>query len=60
MKVLIKVARNYQTVNIGAEGLFTATINRGELEYARSRRGYIDDLRNGLPMGRVSVNITNA
>ena len=48
------------TVNIGAEGLFTATINRGELEYARSRRGYIDDLRNGLSMGRVSVNITNA
>ena len=48
------------TVNIGVEGLFTATINRNEIEYARSRRGYVDDLKNGPLSSNILINIINA
>ena len=48
------------TVNIGVEGLFTATINHNEIEYARSRRGYVDDIRNETLSSNILINIANA
>ncbi len=48
------------TVDLGAEGLFTTAINYNEIEYARSRRGYVDDLRHDALMRNILVNITNA
>jgi len=35
------------TVNLGVEGLFNVTLNHYEIDYARARRGYLDDLMNG-------------
>lgn len=48
------------TIDIGIEGLFTATINHKEIEYARSRRGYVDDIRNEALSSNISINIANA
>lgn len=47
------------TVDLGNEGLFTAIIDYNEIEYARSRRGYVDDLRNNS-LSNILVSITNA
>ena len=33
------------TIEPGSEGLYTAVLDYNEIEYARARRGYIDDLR---------------
>jgi predicted amidohydrolase len=32
------------TVDLGVEGLFNAALNRQDIDYARARRGYLDDL----------------
>ncbi|MCG2870373.1 MAG: carbon-nitrogen hydrolase family protein [Vulcanisaeta sp.] len=32
------------TVDLGVEGLFSAALNHQDLDYARARRGYLDDL----------------
>ncbi|MGC9179966.1 MAG: carbon-nitrogen hydrolase family protein [Vulcanisaeta sp.] len=44
----------------GVEGLFTAVLNYNEIEYARSRRGYINDLRNEYLINNVLISMTNA
>ena len=48
------------TVSIGVEGLFTTAINHSEIEYARSRRGYVDDIRDETFKSNVIINIVNA
>jgi len=35
------------TVNLGVEGLFNVTLDHYEIDYARTRRGYLDDLMSG-------------
>ncbi len=48
------------TVDAGVDGVFTAMINHDEIEYARSRRGYVDDLRNGILRSNVSIHVVDA
>nr|KJR72449.1 MAG: nitrilase [Vulcanisaeta sp. AZ3] len=44
------------TVELGAEGLYTVNLNHEEIEYARARRGYMEDLINDY-LSKVQVSI---
>ncbi|WP_243665992.1 carbon-nitrogen hydrolase family protein [Vulcanisaeta sp. JCM 16159] len=46
-------------IDLGIEGVFTAIIDHDEIEYARSRRGYINDLRNEFLISNILVNIVD-
>lgn len=46
-------------VELGAEGLYVANLNHGEVEYARVRRGYVDDLTSGRTRG-IEVKVVKA
>ena len=48
------------SIELGAEGLFTTVLNRYELEYARARRGYVNDLRNSSLIDNIAVEIVRA
>ncbi|BDR92850.1 carbon-nitrogen hydrolase family protein [Vulcanisaeta souniana] len=48
------------SIELGAEGLFTTVLNRYELEYARARRGYINDLRDSSLINSIVLEIVRA
>ncbi len=47
------------SIDLGVEGLFTTVLNRYELEYARARRGFVNDLRNSPLIDSIAIEIVH-